>query len=115
MSRISFEGFDNKYATFESSGTIKVGDLVSINNSGKIVAAVEDDALFGVCVNKRDSIVTVQLGGYAEVPTDGNITDYGTVKIIYDSDGNAVPGEATDIAPCVKVVHFTDDYAGIIF
>lgn len=115
MSRISFEGFDNKYATFESSGTVKVGDMVSINDNGKIVAAVEGDALFGVCVNKRDNIVTVQLGGYAEVPTNGNITEYGTFSMIYDSEGNVTTGEATDIAPCVRVVSFNNDYVGIIF
>ena len=117
MSRISFEGFNNQFATFEFSGNVKQNDLVSINASGKVVAASEGDILFGVCTNKRDNIVTVQLSGYAELESNGDITECGIMKIVCADNSYIRIAEDSEDAPYVRVVKVSTDseVVGIIF
>lgn len=115
MSRISFEGFNNTYATFEYSGNVKPGDLVKIGDSGKIVTCTDGDVFIGVCANKRDNIVTVQLSGYAEFENNGEIEDYGFSKIICSGNKIVAPGGDEDVAPLVKIVKIGEEVVGFIF
>ncbi len=75
---ISFNGFNEKAATLEFTGTIANGDVVKMSANNKVAACVADNDFCGVLKQgESDSFATVQLCGYAEVPYTGTAPTVG--------------------------------------
>ncbi|GEM_PF-458938 len=116
MNRISFEGFNNKYATFNASNGVSAGKPVSLNSDGKCVKVADGDPLFGICTSVRNGIATVQLQGYAELETNDSF-NYGYSRLVCGSTGQAVPATDDTDVPFVKIVKYDEDnqIVGFIF
>ena len=54
-------------ATFRISGTLKVGDLVTMAENSTVKAAAKDTEVIGVCVSKNGSYAGVQIQGGVQV------------------------------------------------
>ncbi len=117
MERVSFQGYNNNYATFKISGAVKTGNPVSLNSDGLCVKGGSGDALFGFCTTVRGSYATVQLQGYYESEFSGDVPEYGLNRFVYDSDGGVSIADDSDVAAYVKVVKVDEDNSlvGFIF
>ncbi len=60
---VCFNGFGENVLTFETQGTIAVGDPVMITGNGVVQAA--SGRFCGICTNIRNGYASVQLSGYA--------------------------------------------------
>ena len=62
-------------ATFQTSGTVNVGDLVAMAENSTVETAAANDEVIGVCVSKNGSYVGVQLkGGTTLACSDSTLT-----------------------------------------
>ena len=103
MDNIKFTGYMENVLTFECEGAVEAGDLVNITASGKVGKATEGGAFIGECVNQKNSIAAVQLGGYIETGKTG------TVAVGYQKLVDANGGVKTASAGKERLVIFVDD------
>ncbi len=114
MERISFQGYNNNYATFKISGTVKNGYAVSLDENGLCVKGSEGNPILGFCVGVRGSYATVQLQGYYECGFTGDVPEYGINKLVYDGNSGVAVAEDTE-GTCVKVVKIDEDNSTVGF
>ena len=114
MERISFQGYNNNYATFKKSGNVKSGDAVSLNEDGLCVSGSEGEPIFGFCASVRGNHVTVQLQGYYEAVCSGDLPSYGVTKLVYDDCGGVSVAENTE-GTCVKIVNVSEENSTVGF
>ena len=116
MERISFNGFNNNYATFKTSGTVKAGNAVSLNEEGYCVKSAEGDEVFGFCISVRGGYATVQLQGYYETYYSCDEMSYGLNDLICDG-GDGVTISEDSKGTTVKVIKIDSDNSivGFIF
>ncbi len=114
MERISFNGFNNNYATFKTSGTVKAGNAVSLNEDGYCVKSAEGDEVFGFCISARGGYATVQLQGYYEAKYSGDMPEFGIGYIVCDANAGVTPAEAGTKVKIVKIDEY-EETVGIIF
>ena len=81
MVNISYNGFDNKVIAMESSSNIANGALVTIASTGKCTQCTANQEFIGVAVCKRDSVVSVQVGGYVECKYTGTAPSKGYTRL----------------------------------
>ncbi len=65
---VSFNGFGENVATFETEGSVSAGIPVMISSSGKVKAA--NGVFCGICVGERNGYAAVQLSGYVKAAFD---------------------------------------------
>ena len=104
MDNIKFTGYMENVLTFECEGAVEAGDLVNITASGKVGKATEGGAFIGECVNQKNGIAAVQLGGYIETAKTGTVA-VGYQKLVADANG----GVKTASAGKERLVIFADD------
>ena len=78
---ISYNGYKTNCITIENSNA-KVGDIVSINNDGKIYQATKNQPFIGVCVAVRGKYAVVQTDGYYEFKTTSTNINCGYCGLI---------------------------------
>lgn len=117
MNRISFEGFNNKYATFDASSTVSTGKPVKLDDSGKCVRTTDGDMFIGICASLRNGTAGIQLQGYAELDFEGDVPPYGYAKIVCSASGGIRVADVSEDGLPVKVVKVDEDTckAGFIF
>ena len=87
MDNIKFTGYMENVLTFECEGAVEAGDLVNITASGKVGKASEGGAFIGKCVNQKNGIAAVQLGGYIET---GKTASAGKERLVIFADDTTV-------------------------
>ena len=60
--KVCFNGFGENVLTFETQGTIDVGDPVMISGNGKVKKATSN--FCGICTGLRNGYASVQMSGY---------------------------------------------------
>lgn len=87
--KVSFNGFNETVATFETETEIAQGKLVKMSANGTVEACVADDAFIGVTVKSESDAASVQLKGYAKLTYSGtSAPSVGYNKFSSDANGN---------------------------
>lgn len=87
--KVSFNGFNETVATFETATEIAQGKLVKMSANGKVAVCVADDAFIGVVIKGESDAASVQLGGYARLTYSGtSAPSVGYNKFSSDANGN---------------------------
>ncbi len=71
--KIDYRGIMEKLVTFKTTGTVAAGDFVKMSTNDTVAKCGDGDNFIGIAVNVRDSLAGVQLAGFAEVKTTGEI------------------------------------------
>jgi hypothetical protein len=85
MKQISFEDIGQVIATFEDGG-VTAGQVVKVVGNGKVGPCEAGDSFCGVALAGRAGGVGVQLKGFAQVKTTGEVTT-GWSKLAADGQG----------------------------
>ncbi len=85
--KVDFKGFNEKAVTFECDSTVEKGSLVSMVSNGKVTACKADTNFIGVAQNVSDGFCCVQLNGYTEIKSTGDIA-IGFKKLIASDDSS---------------------------
>ena len=70
---VSFHGYNENVLTFECTGDVHSGSLVTMDSSQKVRVADDGECFIGVALSVRDGFAAVQLQGYFELKTDEDI------------------------------------------
>ncbi|MBQ3929026.1 MAG: hypothetical protein II711_02925 [Clostridia bacterium] len=107
---VSFNGYGENIATFETAADVTVGAPVMISDNGKVSAATS--AFCGVCKGLRNGYAAVQLDGYVRLPYTGTVT-VGYTKLVINS--GKIKTDTTNGRQILVVdVDTADGTAGII-
>lgn len=98
---LSYNGFGRQVASF--TGSVAVGDLVSLSGSGTVAKASADKPLVGVCVSKRGELAGVQLRGAVTIGYTGAAPAPGKAALV-TAGNNLVKTAATGDALLVLAV-----------
>ena len=90
-----FIGFNENQATFLTSGTVNIGDPVTVCAEGTVKQAAGSTAFCGVVTDKRGNYVSVTLTGYARAAYTGSAPVYGYNSLASDGSG-AVKTDSTN-------------------
>ncbi len=91
---VSFEGFDEKVLTFNTSEDLESGTLVKLSGNGTVTACGEDDGFIGVVIDKRKNICSVQVGGFVTLPYEGAAPGLNYQTLCAASEGAVTAGES---------------------
>lgn len=83
---VDFKGYDENVATFIASGSLSVGQFVTISDDFTVTAASSGDEILGYCVGVRDGYAAVQLSGYVEAKSSGTVNVGLTGLSAYSAD-----------------------------
>lgn len=83
---VSFAGFGEHIATFETAGVIPAGTPVKMDGNGKVAACAAGDAFIGIAVSQRGDFVGVQLKGYRTAPVADSVS-LGWAQLVADGSG----------------------------
>ena len=81
---VSFAGFGENIATFETAAAIPAGTPVKMSANGTACAA--GDAFIGIAVSQRGDFVGVQLKGYRNAAVTGSVP-VGWAQLVADGSG----------------------------
>ncbi|MCR4924728.1 MAG: hypothetical protein K5917_00405 [Clostridiales bacterium] len=112
--KVSFNGFNETNATFETATALDKGALVKMSSNGKVAACTEDDKFIGVVIHSEDDVATVQLNGYIRVAYSGTAPSVGYAKLLADTTGKKVSVDADGREYLVIDVDTTNSFVGII-
>lgn len=93
--KVSFNGFNENVATFQTEENNLTGKVVMVTANGTVSSCEAYDDFCGLAISERSGTVAVQLNGYVKVKFSGNLypgyhqlcaDDYGGV-ITTDSGG----------------------------
>lgn len=107
---VDFKGYAESVATFMKDSTVNEGTLVTMSDSFTVTACTSGDEILGLCVGVRGDYASVQLSGYTEVPTSGEIAV--GFKGISAADDTTVA--ADDTAKKYHVIYSDNDTVGFI-
>ena len=113
MSNLSYEGIGAVVATFEVSGTVKLGQVVKLTGSGQVGLCSAGEAFFGVALEPRAGIAGVQVKGFVTVKGTGLAV--GSATLVADGNGGvkaAAADEETGAAQGVSAVVVSVDADG---
>ncbi len=110
--KVSFEGFDEKTATFETSSTSIAGKPVAMTANGR-VQPVTSGAFCGICKGVREGYASVQIGGYIRVGYTGELS-VGYQKLAAATGGKVTVDSTNGREYLVVDVNTTAGIAGII-
>jgi len=80
---VSFAGFGENIATFETAAAIPAGTPVKMSANGTVAAG---DAFIGIAVSQRGDFVGVQLKGYRNAAVTGSVP-VGWAQLVADGSG----------------------------
>ncbi len=83
---VSFAGFGERIATFETAGVIPAGTPVKMSANGTVTACAAGDAFIGIAVSQRGDFVGVQLKGYRNAAITGSVS-LGWAQLVADGSG----------------------------
>ena len=86
MSKISFDDIGNVMATFYADEGVEAGQMVKVTGNGTVGPCAVGDSICGVAGQVRCGAVAVQVGGFMQVNTTGEV-DLGRVKLAADGKG----------------------------
>ena len=86
MSKISFDDIGNVMATFYTDEGVEAGQVVKVTANGKVGPCMGGDSICGVAGQVRCGAVAVQVGGFMQVGTTGEV-GLGRVKLVADGKG----------------------------
>ena len=92
MSKISFDDIGNVMATFYADEGVEDGQVVKVTANGTVGHCMEGDAFCGVAGQVRRGAVAVQVGGFMQVSTTGEV-GLGRVKLAADGKGGVKVAE----------------------
>ena len=104
MTRISFEGFNNKYLTFVAEDTLTAGKPVSFDDGESCTEALEGDYVAGICTEVRNGFATVLVQGYAEIKYSGTAPGFGYERFVCNALGGVCLADSNDNGPLFRVV-----------
>lgn len=109
--KVSFNGFGEYLATFETSSSNIQGKVVKMSGNGAVSECQTGDLFCGVAVSEGSGIVGVQLGGYVRLPFSGVAPDVGYQNLCADGGGGVKASE--DEGRSLLVVD-VDDNEGVL-
>ena len=83
---VSFAGFGENIATFETAAAIPAGTPVKMSANGTVAACAAGDAFIGIAVSQRGDFVGVQLKGYRNAAVTGSVP-VGWAQLVADGTG----------------------------
>ena len=83
---VSFAGFGENIATFETAAAIPAGTPVKMSANGTVAACAAGDAFIGIAVSQRGDFVGVQLKGYRNAAVTGSVP-VGWAQLVADGSG----------------------------
>ena len=83
---VSFAGFGENIATFETAAAIPAGTPVKMSANGTVAACAAGDAFIGIAVSQRGDFVGVQLKGYRNAAVTGSVP-VGWAPLVADGSG----------------------------
>ena len=83
---VSFAGFGENIATFETAAAIPAGTPVKMSANGTVAACAAGDAFIGIAVSQRGDFVGVQLKGYRNASVTGSVP-VGWAQLVADGSG----------------------------
>ena len=87
MGKVSFEDIGGVVATFAAQeGMSQEAQMVKMTANGEVGPCADGDAFCGLALSGADSIVGVQMKGFAQVKTTGEV-GLGWVKLAADGNG----------------------------
>ena len=107
MKKISFEDIGAVVATFAAEEGLG-GQVVKVTGNGQVNACADGDAFCGVALEGRGGIAGVQVKGFAQVKTTGEVA-LGWTKLAADGAG----GVKADAAGREYLVVEADNTAGM--
>ncbi len=113
--KLNYKGFNEQVLTFKAETDIAIGTLVKITKSDTVAPCVSGDKVIGVVTGKNgNDLVSVQVGGYAEISYASTAPSFGYNAIAANSS-KAVKVDATN-GVMLKVISIdtTSKIAGII-
>lgn len=111
---VSFQGFEERLATFEAGSGVKAGLPVKITANGTVAPCGAADIPCGVAVNVRGGFAGVQLRGYTRLPFTGSLA-LGRQVIVADAGGKIKAGTgSTGLPVLVTDLDSADGVAGLI-
>lgn len=88
---VSFAGFGEAIATFETEEVIQAGMPVKMADNGKVAACAAGEAFIGFAVSQRGDFVGVQLKGYRTAAVTGSV-ELGWAQLTADGSGGVQTG-----------------------
>ena len=92
--KVSFNGWKEHVATFETAAALEAGSVVKISGNGAVSACGDGDKFAGAVVSQRGDFAAVQLRGYAELPFTGTAPAVGFQTLCADGSGGVKTGSA---------------------
>lgn len=90
---ISYNGFGENALTMECDSSLTAGMAVTVKEDGKAYPCSEDDAICGYAVNVRENYAAVQLTGFVNMKSEGNIKP-GLKKLSVNAEGKITENSA---------------------
>ena len=112
--KVSFNGYGEQVATFETGSNVIVGGPVAITGNGIVSGAVTGGDFCGICVSNENGYAAVQMKGYMKAEYTGtvnagrvNLTGVvgGKVKAATGAEVT-VPVQVTDVDTAAKICGF---------
>ena len=92
MNKISFDDIGSVMATFYAEDGVEDGQVVKVTGNGTVGPCAQGDAFCGVAGQVRKGAVAVQVGGFMQVSTTGEV-GLGRVKLAADGKGGVMAAE----------------------
>ncbi len=105
---ISYNGYKTNCITIEN-GNAKVGDIVSINNDGKVYQTGKNQPFTGVCVAVRGKYAVVQTDGYYEFKTISTSINCGYCGLVAAGNNAIDTGDISVAGRTYLVIKYDED------
>ena len=92
MNKISFDDIGKVMATFYADQGVEDGQVVKMTANGTVGPCAQGDSICGVAGQVRKGAVAVQVGGFMQVSTTGEV-GLGRVKLAADGEGGVKAAE----------------------
>lgn len=112
---VSLSGFNEKVATFLVATDISKGKSVSLSGNMTVAETTNGSAFIGFCLDCKDKIATIQLGGHFRATYSGTAPSLGRTYLAADSSGGVKTGDATTTACLVVNVDTQNKTVDFIF
>lgn len=89
---LAFSGLGEVVGTF--SGSVEVGDIITIGANASVTKAVADKDIMGVCVSTRGKLVGIAIRGTCELAYTGTAPNVG-YNLLNTSGDNAIKVSAS--------------------
>ena len=91
---MKYDAMGDVTATFKVSGSLALGDLVSLKENDTVQKAAENASVIGVCVSLNGSYAGIQIKGGITVPCSDSTLTVGYQQLKAASGGGVQKGTA---------------------